>query len=195
MSRLSKSAAWIARWLSTSLTLAVSLLTIACSTLLPVADDSRIERSWSGRFALTVTVPEQPSQAHAGNFTLTQGAGFTQLDLSSPLGNVIASARNDAAGATLITADGRRVDAAEPEQLTEQLFGWRVPFQRLPDWLRGRPATVVSEISAPDGQTRPLRATDAGWQLNYEQWSDRQPSRMLIVYPERVNLRLVLRTE
>ena len=195
MSRLRKSDARFAPWLRISLALAIAVLTVACSTLLPAPEDSRVEQSWTGRFALTVSLPEQPNQSHSGSFTLTQGLGLTQLDLSTPLGTVIASARSSATGAILVTADGRRIDAAEPEQLTEQLFGWRVPFQRLPDWLRGRPMTVTSQTSMPDGQKRPLLATEAGWQLSYEQWRDNQPDRVTIVYPERVNLRLVLRRE
>lgn len=172
--------------------LAAGVALSACTTLMPAPVDARVEQSWHGRFALTVTLPDQPSQSNSGNFTITRGRAYTQLDLSTPLGNVIASARSGAGGASLVTADGRRVQAEDPEQLTEQLFGWRVPFQRLPDWLAGRPETVLSEVITNTGERRPLLASDQGWQLNYGTWGAQQPERLAISFPDRVNLRLVL---
>lgn len=193
---MSKSAALFAPWLPNScglfIVLALCWAASSCSSLLPAGQDARIDQTWRGRFALTVTLPDQPSQANSGSFTLTHGRDYTQLDLSTPLGNVIASARSSATGATLVTANGQRVDATDPEQLTEQLFGWRVPFQRLPDWLRGQPAQILSQITTDAGRQRPVQASENQWQLSYEQWGEVQPGRMLIVFPDRVNLRLVL---
>ena len=72
-----------------------------------------------------------------GRFLLETRGRATQLELLSPLGQTVASARLDDGGAELVTSEGRRYEAESPEQLTEKVLGWRVPIGDLPRWLRG----------------------------------------------------------
>ena len=150
---------------------------------------------WRGRFALTVEPsPQAPDgQRSTGRFVLTHASSFTELELVSPLGNTLAAARSDAQGATLKTADGKTWKAANPDELTEQLFGWRIPITRLPPWLRGQVETVTETGEPlPGGRRRPLAGTEQGWQVRYDLWADAAPQRLTAIYPGRVNLRLIV---
>ncbi len=172
----------------------VAVLTGCASLSGPPATEGPVD-VWRGRFALMVEPsPQAPDgQRSTGRFVLTHTPSFTELELVSPLGNTLAAARSDAQGATLKTADGKRWNAASTDELTEQLFGWRIPITRLAPWLHGRLETVT-ETGEPlsDGRLRPLAGTEQGWQLRYEAWADDAPQRLTVVYPGRVNLRLIV---
>ncbi len=149
-----------------------------CATLPDARPPSGAEpQVWSGRFALTVELNDRAPQGQrsSGNFELTHADSFTELALRSPLGNTLAAARSDARGATLTTADGRIERAASTDELTERLFGWPIPVQRLPAWLSGRVA-----------------GNEAGWQVRIDAGGQAGPSRLTIVYPQRVTLRLIV---
>jgi outer membrane lipoprotein LolB len=149
-------------------------------------------RAWRGRFALEVAAATatSPADRSSGGFLLVAGRSFTEIELVSPLGNTLASARSGPDGAVLRTADGRSWQAADAGALTETVLGWRIPIDRLPDWLEGRIAVVTER---EDGASaRPLAGTDAGWQLRVEQWDTSSPRRLYIVFPERVKLRLIV---
>lgn len=206
-------------WLRVALTGAATVWLAGCASLLsPPPREDRPPEVWSGRFALTVEPNDAaPEGRHdTGNFELTAGRHFTELQLMSPLGNTIASARSDANGAVLKTSDGRSYQAASVEDLTRQVFGWSLPVDRLPDWLRGRIARVTQSAPVADLPTAgplPLEGTDQGWQVRLSQWqavtpsasgadpasaggstatASIQPQRLLISYPQRVQLRLVV---
>ncbi|MFT4102440.1 MAG: outer membrane lipoprotein LolB [Burkholderiaceae bacterium] len=176
--------------------LLLAALLAGCTSLLDPRDDGRApEHRWRGRFSLVVEPSAQfaEGQRHTGSFELSQGARFTELELLSPLGNTIASARETADAATLRTADGRRYDARDADALTEQIFGWRVPVRKLPDWLQGRIADVTEAGPSP---AQPAAGADDGWRVRFDQWrtdgAAPRPSRLVITYPDRVVLRLIV---
>ena len=149
-----------------------------CATLPDARPPSGAEpQVWRGRFALTVEPNDRVAdgQRSSGSFELTHADSFTELALRSPLGNTLAAARSDARGATRTTADGRIERAASTDELTERLFGWPIPELRLPAWLSGQVA-----------------GNESGWQVRVDARSDAGPSRLTIVYPQRVTLRLIV---
>ena len=115
-----------------------------------------------------------------------------QLELSTPLGVTLASARVDAQGASLVTADGKRYSARSGEDLTEQLFGWRIPVQRLPAWFNGKPARITETLSRQDMPDQPIAGEEDGWLIRYELWVKEKPYKVLLSVPERVTLRMIL---
>ena len=171
---------------------ALAALISGCASLQPGADNAEIINSWSGRFALTVTAPDQPEQRNNGSFSLTERKNATELELSTPLGVTIASARIDSSGASLVTAQGKRFEAQSGEDLTEQIFGWRIPVQRLPAWFKGKPSNITELQADPKWPDRPGAGEEDGWSIRYERWNDSRIARVWISYPSRVSLRMVI---
>lgn len=123
-------------WLSSAL--AVATLVSGCATTpspyqIPSGD------SLAGR--LTVKVDSTPA-SQARNVTATfdlQGSPEQgRLDLSTPLGTLLAQARWSPGKVALITAQGE-TRFANMDELTREVLGESLPVAALFDWLRGRP--------------------------------------------------------
>lgn len=159
----------------------------------PAADPSE----WTGRFSAVYRVPGAAGdeQSASGRFRLLQREGQTLLELSSPIGQMIAQAQADAQGARLTDHQGRSHQAPSVELLTEQLFGWRVPVQRLPAWLQGRfgSAGTVNPGTQWAGHA-------SGWDIRVDGWLDDRVVRTLqlswpgqgVTADRRLRLRLVV---
>ncbi|MFP5406322.1 MAG: lipoprotein insertase outer membrane protein LolB [Gammaproteobacteria bacterium] len=151
---------------------------------------------WSGRFAVTMTEPgvERHEERASGRFTLETRGKVTLLELATPLGQTMASASLDDGLASLVTSEGRRYEAASAEELTEQVFGWRVPVGDLPRWLRGH---LERPDESADGH--PISGQGHGWSVRLEDWRRRGPARLTLEWPgrpqpeaRRVNLKLIV---
>ncbi|MCO5106847.1 MAG: outer membrane lipoprotein LolB [Burkholderiaceae bacterium] len=151
---------------------------------------------WTGRFAATVTEAgyDAREERSSGRFALRVEGARTELELSSPLGQTIAQVRLDAAGATLLAADGKSWQAPSAEALTEQVFGWRVPLANLPDWLEGR----IAEPTERDG-ARVVAGREHGWSVRIDAAGTGRPRRLALDWPagaggsqRRLSLRLVV---
>ena len=183
---------------------ALSLIAAGCATA-PVPDGGEAAPGgsalpattrWSGRFSVTMREPgvDLREERASGRFLLETQGRATQLELLSPLGQTVASATLDDGGAALVTADGRRYEADSPEQLTEKVFGWRMPIGDLPRWLRGglqRP----TESSAG----RPVAGHEHGWAVRLADWQPTGPGRLDLDWPavpaagrRTVNLKLIV---
>lgn len=146
--------------------------------------------SWSGRFAVTWTDPADISREDrgSGKFWLRSQGPRTELEIYSPFGQTVARAGADPARAWLETSDGRRFEADDPQALTEQVLGWRIPVSRLPHWLRGE---LQAAAETP--------AVDAGWVVVSDRAPGEAPRRLTLQWPHqpapakaRVTIRLVL---
>lgn len=126
-----------------------------CATPPPAA-----EGPWtSGRLSLRVAeVGPRPAQSLTAAFELAGDGDRGQLNLSTPLGSRIASARWSAAGASLVTAEGeQRFDSLD--DLARRALGEAVPLGALPDWLAGRPWARAPHEPLADGFLQ------LGWQV------------------------------
>jgi outer membrane lipoprotein LolB len=95
--------------------------------------------SLSGRLAVSVeALGAAPARSVNANFELRGGARDGALDLSTPLGSLVAQARWSPGVATLTTPQGTAT-LPDLDALAEQSLGERVPVAALFDWLRGRP--------------------------------------------------------
>lgn len=176
----------------------------APSPRLDPADDVSRVTAWRGRFAVTATEAATGGDATrqdsaTGAFVLRRVAASPRdalaLELFSPLGQTMATASVGAAGARIELADGRHFEAADPDSLTEQSFGWRLPLSRLTDWLEGRAVGRAER----DAAGRLLRATDSNWRLTVTDWNERLPRRLELDWPvepahsaRTIRLRLVI---
>lgn len=117
-----------------------TLLMTGCAAVAPkpalvlAEDDVRI----TGR--LSVQVAGNSGRATGGNagFELTGNPRAGQLELSTPLGSLLARASWGPEEASLQTPDSER-GFADLDGLTRELLGEAIPVAALFDWLRGRP--------------------------------------------------------
>jgi outer membrane lipoprotein LolB len=115
----------------------------------------------SGRLSLQVDAsPGRAEQRLTAAFDLTGTAEQGRLQLSSPLGIAMASARWGAGEALLITPDGER-RFPDLDSLSREALGESLPLRALPDWLNARPW--------PAAPSRPLPADEVGFeQLDWQ---------------------------
>jgi outer membrane lipoprotein LolB len=113
------------------------------------------------------------------------------LLITNPLGQGVARIERTGSEVTLTTSDGRRASAADAASLTEEVLGWRLPLEGLPDWVRGRPREgAPAQVQRNDaGQLSSL--SQDGWQIEYEDYEQGRPSRLRLSYPG-VELRLAV---
>lgn len=93
----------------------------------------------SGKLSVRVDASSSaPARSESGHFELKGTPDEGQLNLSSPLGTVLAQARWSGQRAWLTTSQG---ETAYPDldTLTQEMLGERLPVAALFDWLRGRP--------------------------------------------------------
>lgn len=113
------------------------------------------------------------------------------LVISNPIGQGIAEiTRRDGAYA-LVTADGRRYEASDPEALTEKVLGWRLPLAGLPDWVRARPVDGVPAETRYEG-ARLAHLVQSGWRIEYLEYGDDGLPRRLRLSREALDIRLVI---
>lgn len=113
--------------------LAVALAGCATVTLPPVPVNL------SGRLVVSVDAAAgTPARSLNAGFELRGDERDGALDLTTPLGSLVAQARWTAAGATLTTPQGTST-MPDLDTLAERSLGERVPVAALFDWLRGRP--------------------------------------------------------
>jgi outer membrane lipoprotein LolB len=109
----------------------------------------------SGKLSVRVDASASvPARSESGNFELKGTPDDGQLNLSSPLGTVLAQARWTGRQAWLTTSQG---ETAYPDldSLTQEMLGERLPVAALFDWLRGRPwpgaASLANAATAGPG--------------------------------------------
>ncbi|HEY0857691.1 MAG TPA: outer membrane lipoprotein LolB [Albitalea sp.] len=126
--------------------------------------------SLAGR--LTVRV-EPTARSEARNVTASfdlQGSPHQgQLDLSTPLGTVLAQARWSPDKVALVTSEGER-RFANLDELTREVLGESLPVAALFDWLRGRP--WAGAPSAPSAAPAEPGFLQLGWQVSLARFAE-----------------------
>lgn len=121
---------------------------------------------------LSVQVEASPAQAArqlSAGFELRGDATRGELDLSSPLGAVMARARWQPGGAELVTTEGTSA-FADLAELSTRTFGEPLPLAALFDWLRGRPWGEAPSAALPAG----TGFEQLGWQVETGRLAERQ---------------------
>jgi outer membrane lipoprotein LolB len=166
---------------------AATLLLAACAGaefLLPAKD---VEFQLSGRIAVRYR-----DDAGSGNIAWRHGANDDEMLLSSPLGQGIARLVRTGGEVTLTTQDGQDFRAADAEELTEKVLGYRVPLKGLADWVRARPAaSPAPTLERRDAQGRLAELEQSGWRIEYQEYQGALPSRLRLAYPG-LELRLAI---
>lgn len=149
-------------------TLLAAVLLAGCAT--PQRTALPGEEAWNGRLA--IRVDSTPPQSFSAGFDLRGNPTQGQLQLTSPLGNTLASVAWTAAGAELRQGD-QVTRRGSLDELTTELGGTALPVVALFDWLRGEP----TEIS--------------GWQADLSRHAEGRVTARRLSPPPGAELRLV----
>jgi outer membrane lipoprotein LolB len=93
---------------------------------------------------------------------------------------------------TLSAPNRETEQAKDPDQLTEQILGWRLPMRGLPYWLRGRPQPDEPADADPK-EGAPSVLHQAGWSIEYQsRYPDSGLPERLVLAREDLQIRLIL---
>lgn len=158
-------------WRGRSAALIAALAMGACASVPPGVTPVAGE-TLAGRIAVRVEASDGvPVRSESAAFELQGTAQVGRLDLSTPLGSVVAQARWAPGSVVLATPQGER-SFVDLDALTQEVLGESVPIAALFDWLRGRPwpgaVTTASVAPAEPGFTQlgwvvGLARFDEGW--------------------------------
>ena len=91
------------------------------------------------------------------------------IELSGPIGGGRVVIEADAEGGRLKDTRGGDIAGESVSELVQQRLGWPLPFDQLPDWLRGLPSSDTAKMEW-DEFGRIVRMNDLGWQLNFPEY-------------------------
>ena len=124
----------------------------------------------SGRLAVRVDAYEgAAARSENAAFELQGTPQAGRLNLSTPLGSVLAQARWAPGSVVLNTPQGQR-SFSDLDALTQEVLGESVPLAALFDWLRGRPWSGAASIAS----VAPSEAGFAqlGWTVSLARFDD-----------------------
>ena len=140
--------------------LCAALLLSACA-LVPKGGESRGSDTLSGRFAVRVDGTDgAAARSVTATFELLGSANTGQLNLSTPLGSVLAQARWAPGQVVLVTPKGE-TNYPDLNALTREILGEGLPVAALFDWLRGRP--WPGAVSTPMSAVGEIGFEQLGW--------------------------------
>lgn len=163
------------------LILLLSLLLLAgCAAQAPTPETPRQSGDWSAqleelkmleRWRLAGKVGLRTADdATSANLDWQQTPFFYRMMISGPFGAGRSTLEGSANNVTLTTPDGR-FSAQTPEQLMQQQLGWSLPISALDYWVRGLPAPDAAHDMQSDAQGFPQRLRQAGWTIEYRDWT------------------------
>jgi outer membrane lipoprotein LolB len=146
----------------------------ACSNV-PISDPAKQANTsasspqLAGRLIIKVAEngPQQPARSLSAHFELRGQAQRGALDLSTPLGSLLAQARWEPEAAWLRTPRGEtRFDNLDT--LSQKLLGQTVPVAALFDWLRARPWAGAPHQAVDVAESG---FTQIGWRVDVSRWA------------------------
>lgn len=113
-------------------------------------------------------------QAASGRIHWLHAAHGDEWTMYSPLGQIVARLVSNAAGAELVTADGRRMRAPDAQSMLPELLGVPAPIDGLAHWVQAVPRSGARVLRI-DEHGRPVRISDAGWIIDYTDYMAPEP--------------------
>ena len=118
---------------------ALLLSAAGCATVRPPEPPVAGSDELAGRMSVRVDAEgNAPARSLSAAFELRGNADIGRLDLTTPLGSVLAQARWSPREVVLATPRGERT-FPDLDALTREVLGESLPVAALFDWLRGRP--------------------------------------------------------
>lgn len=169
----------------------LSILVSGCASLPQGAlDRTATGHTIEGRISVRYkSLATDKEDALSGRFVWTASGDDLELSLLDPLGQTVALVRSSPARSSITFRDGRRVDGATPESVTQQTLGWTVPLHGLRYWLEGASDPDSDASTTLDGRLR-----QGNWSIRFS-GGDSPPKRIDLSYPgppAEIDLRLVV---
>jgi outer membrane lipoprotein LolB len=148
--------------------LAAAALLAGCAVPVPAPEPTSGE-VFSGRLSVQIdAAASSPARSVSAAFELRGDPVVGRLDLSTPLGSVLAQARWSPQHVVLKTPRGE-TEFADLDALTREALGESLPVAALFDWLHGRPwPGAPSRAGAPPGTD----FEQLGWTVNLARFDD-----------------------
>ena len=135
-----------------------------------------LEFSLAGRIAA-----RSGKEAFTGNISWRHARGGDEMLITTPTGQGVAQIVRQGDAVVLKTSEPREYRAADSEELTQRVLGFRLPIEGLAETVQGKPSPALEgrgwkvEYQEFDAQRRPtrLRLTNAGAEvrLAIHQWN------------------------
>jgi outer membrane lipoprotein LolB len=148
----------------------------ACAQLEIKPPAGPLEFSLAGRIAA-----RSGKEAFTGNIAWRHARDGDEMLITTPTGQGVAQIIRQGDAVLLKTSEPREYRAADSEQLTERVLGFRLPIEGLAETVQGKPSPALEgrgwkiEYQDFDEQRRPirLRLTNAGAEvrLAIHQWN------------------------
>ena len=148
--------------------LVAAAVALAACTTIPQSPPSAPRETLSGRLSIRVDADgATPARTLTAAFELNGSPRAGRLDLSTPLGSILAQARWSPGEVVLATPRGES-NFTDLDALTRQALGESVPVPALFDWLQGRPWPGAPSTPAPAGPG----FAQLGWAVDLERFDD-----------------------
>lgn len=139
-------------------------LAAGCATRSPAPTPAAPADAIAGRMTVRVeATPRSEARNVTATFDLQGSPQEGKLDLSTPLGTVLAQARWSPGKVALVTSQGE-TRFANLDELTREVLGESLPVAALFDWLRGRPWPGAP--SAPFSTSNDKGFKQLGWDVS-----------------------------
>lgn len=184
------------RFLRNYLIVFCALILAACATpnKTNIVDADGFMRT--GRFAVNYQSSLQDPYAAQGGFSwYDQGEDLT-IDLTNPMGSILARILITADDAVLQHADGTTQSASTPDELLALVWGHSIPVAGLRYWIRGKlyPQAETSDRQQNnDGQLTSFKQLD--WQISLSDYDESGPQKIRLLRADaqsRLSLRFMV---
>ena len=148
----------------------------ACAQVELKPPEGPLEFSLAGRIAA-----RSGKEAFTGNIAWRHARGGDEMLITTPTGQGVAQIIRQGDAVVLKTSEPREYRAADSEELTQRVLGFRLPIEGLAESVQGKPSPSLEgrgwkvEYQEYDAQRRPtrLRLTNAGAEvrLAIHQWN------------------------
>ena len=138
-----------------------------------------------GRFALKAEDFNRDPEAVQGGFTWRDTGVRFSLDLTDPMGSVIARVVVERSGATLTRSNGEQIYAKTPDALLQTVLGQTVPVDGLRSWLRtiNTPlAGMTMVLKDPEGRIQTFE--QSGWRVQLSRFDEFGPKLLVLTHRE-----------
>lgn len=161
----------------------------------PVADAHKLlaaDFNILGRIAI-----QDDDQSFSGSFRWQHLVMSDEILLFTPLGQAVAEITKDQEGVRLITSKLEAFYAADVENLTEEVLGWRLPLNGLQYWIQGVHSPVTKAEKDLDGKNQIVAIRQDGWYIHYQSFTPAQLNatplpRVLNLIYGKLKIRLVI---